>query len=63
MMNKVNLFGEMVSVDAIGRAPGCGPGSWGFESPPTPHMDVGAWFKKCCMKTKRFDGTSRNYYF
>ena len=42
-MNKIDLFGEMVSVDSIGRATGCGPGSWGFESPPTPHMGPGAW--------------------
>ena len=37
-MNEAELFSGMVSVDSIGRAPGCGPGSWGFESPPTPHM-------------------------
>ena len=42
-MNKADLVCNMVSVDSIGRAPGCGPGSWGFESPPTPHMGLGAW--------------------
>ena len=42
-MNEAELFSGMVSVDSIGRAPGCGPGSWGFESPPTPHMDLAAW--------------------
>ena len=35
---KAELFGEMVSVDSIGRAPGCGPGSWGFETPPRSHF-------------------------
>ncbi len=40
-MNKADIFSKMVSVDSIGRAPGCGPGSWGFESPPTPHMGEG----------------------
>ena len=42
-MNKAVLFYAMVSVDSIDRAPGCDSGSWGFESPPTPHMDQAAW--------------------
>ena len=44
MVNQAVRFCEMVSVDSIGRAPGCGPGNWGFESPPTPHAVLGALF-------------------
>jgi len=25
--------------------------------------DRGAGFKKCCMRSGRFDGSERNYYF